>query len=148
MYAMCSFIPPPHGLVLCRLFFLCVVAWKATVLPSCVLLLLLLLYWCGVAKCRQLMSLQQPLMISILSRATQNYNPLYSSLKDQFELCLTKCRTSSKARLTRELFMGVTILSIYATKRWSIELDLLVTCILDCTSLGFDRWQMSLNWTH
>ena len=43
--------------------------------------------------------------------------------------------------------MGVTHLCIYATKRWSTELDLLATCILDYTSLGFDRWQVSLNWT-
>ena len=39
---------------------------------------------------------------------------------------------------------------IYATKRWSIELDLLVTCIIDAcildyTSLESDRWQMSFN---
>ena len=34
--------------------------------------------------------------MSIIGRATESYNPLYSSLSNQFELCLTKCRTSSK----------------------------------------------------
>ncbi|CAI8043001.1 SREBP regulating gene protein [Geodia barretti] len=42
---------------------------------------------------------KQPLLRSILSRSTETFNPLYSSLRDQFELCLSKCRTSS---LTRE----------------------------------------------
>ena len=42
------------------------------------------------------LSLQQPLLRSILTRSTENFHPLYSSLKDQFELCLTKCRTSSQ----------------------------------------------------
>ena len=79
--------------LLCRVLLYCRLVW-CCIESYCTAIL------CGVAKCHQLMSLQQPLMISILSRATQNYNPLYSSLKDQFELCLTKCRTSSKARLS------------------------------------------------
>ncbi|XP_064392138.1 SREBP regulating gene protein-like [Halichondria panicea] len=40
---------------------------------------------------------KQPLLRSILRRSTVNYHPLYSSLKDQFELCLAKCRTSSQS---------------------------------------------------
>ena len=43
---------------------------------------------------------QQPLLRSILSRSTETFNPLYSSLRDQFELCLSKCRTSSLVRHT------------------------------------------------
>ena len=39
---------------------------------------------------------QQPLLRSILSRSTESFHPLYSSLRDQFELCLSKCRTSSQ----------------------------------------------------
>ena len=39
--------------------------------------------------------IQQPLLRSILSRSTEAFHPLYSSLHDQFELCLSKCRTSS-----------------------------------------------------
>lgn len=39
---------------------------------------------------------QLPLLHSILSRNTEAFHPLYSSLKDQFELCLSKCRTSSQ----------------------------------------------------
>ena len=44
--------------------------------------------------------LQQPLLRSILSRSTETYHPLYSSLHDQFELCLSKCRTSSLVSCT------------------------------------------------
>lgn len=39
---------------------------------------------------------QQPLLRSILSRSMETFHPLYSSLHDQFELCLAKCRTSSQ----------------------------------------------------
>lgn len=42
---------------------------------------------------------KQPLLRSILRRSTANYHPLFSSLKDQFELCLTKCRTSSQVHV-------------------------------------------------
>ena len=35
---------------------------------------------------------KQPLLRSILSRSTESFHPLYSSLRDQFELCLSKCR--------------------------------------------------------
>jgi len=41
-------------------------------------------------------TIQLPLLHSILYQNTKVFHPLYSSLKDQFELCLSKCRTSSQ----------------------------------------------------
>lgn len=38
---------------------------------------------------------KQPLLKTILRKALESYNPIYSSVTDHFELCLTKCRTSS-----------------------------------------------------
>lgn len=38
---------------------------------------------------------KQHLLKTILRKALETYNPIYSSVTDHFELCLTKCRTSS-----------------------------------------------------
>jgi len=38
---------------------------------------------------------KQLLLKTILRKALETYNPIYSSVTDHFELCLTKCRTSS-----------------------------------------------------
>ena len=40
--------------------------------------------------------LQQQLLRKILSRASDTFPNLFAAVTDQFELCLTKCRTSSE----------------------------------------------------
>ncbi len=55
---------------------------------------------------------KQPLLRSILRRSTVNYHPLFSSLKDQFELCLTKCRTSSQVQVYVD---SIHLLSLYSS---------------------------------
>jgi len=40
---------------------------------------------------------KQLMLKNILRKALETYNPIYSSVTDHFELCLTKCRTSSRS---------------------------------------------------
>lgn len=40
---------------------------------------------------------KKPVLQSILYQVTESFHPLYSLVKDQFELCLMKCRTSSQS---------------------------------------------------
>ena len=47
---------------------------------------------------------QKPLLHTVLGKASQHrYNLVYSSVTDQFELCLTKCRTSSLSVLQQNV---------------------------------------------
>ncbi|XP_037093155.1 SREBP regulating gene protein-like [Pollicipes pollicipes] len=40
---------------------------------------------------------KKPLLHSVLGKASHRFNLLFSSVTDHFELCLTKCRTSSQS---------------------------------------------------
>ena len=42
--------------------------------------------------------MQKQLLGMILSHGTELAHPLLSAVRDQFELCLAKCRTSSQVR--------------------------------------------------
>ncbi|XP_043193184.1 SREBP regulating gene protein-like [Amphibalanus amphitrite] len=48
---------------------------------------------------------KKPLLHTVLGKASQHrYNLVYSSVTDQFELCLTKCRTSSLSVLHQNVY--------------------------------------------
>lgn len=40
---------------------------------------------------------KKPLLQTVIGKATGNFNLLFGSVKDHFELCLVKCRTSSQS---------------------------------------------------
>lgn len=51
----------------------------------------------ALAICSILLPLQRPILEEVLAKANGRQVALYATVVDQFELCLTKCRTNSQS---------------------------------------------------